>query len=369
MKFLVAPDKFKGSIDSISLCNIIRKEILFLYPDAVVDSYPLADGGDGFADIIRYYFSTHEVNVETVDPIGRPIVATYQMDKDNSLAFIEMASASGLVLLKEHEKDPMRSSSYGTGLMIKHAIQQGAKKILLGIGGSATNDAGMGMASALGYLFIDENQEPLDPCGENLLYIHEIINPEKNLLEGVDVQVACDVNNPLFGPNGAAYVYAPQKGANAQQVELLDKGLRNINDVFKKHAGINIAEMPGAGAAGGMGAGASIFLNGTLIPGVEYIIESIGLEEKIIHADHIITGEGGFDAQSLQGKVVGHITELAKKHGKKISIICGISSIAKSRSSELGIDRIISIADLAPTNEDSINRPKDFLPEAVRLLF
>jgi glycerate kinase len=369
MKFLIAPDKFKGSIDSISLCSIIRKEILFLYPDAVVDSYPLADGGDGFADIIRYYFNTSEVNVETVDPIGRPIVAAYQMDKNNSMVFIEMASASGLVLLKEHEKDPMRSSSYGTGLMIKHAIQQGAKKILLGIGGSATNDAGMGMASALGYLFIDENQEPLDPCGENLLYIHEIINPEKNLLEGVEVQVACDVNNPLFGPNGAAYVYASQKGANAQQVELLDNGLRNINDVFKKHTGINIAELPGAGAAGGMGAGASIFLNATLIPGVEYIIESIGLEEKIIQAEHIITGEGGFDEQSLQGKVVGHIAELAKKHGKKISIICGISSITESRSSELGIDRIISIAELAPTNEDSINRPKDFLPEAVRLLF
>ncbi len=368
MKFLIAPDKFKGSIDSISLCNIIRKEILFLYPNTVVDSYPLADGGDGFADIIRYYFNTHEVNVETVDPIGRPIVAAYQMDKENSLAFIEMASASGLVLLKEDEKNPMRSSSYGTGLMIKHAIQEGAKKILLGIGGSATTDAGMGMASALGYHFLDEKNLPLDPCGENLVRIHQIINPEKNLLEGIEVQVACDVINPLYGPNGAAYIYAPQKGADAEEVELLDKGLKNINNIFKKHSGLSMAEMPGAGAAGGMGAGAIFFLNARLIPGVEHIIESIGLEEKIIQADHIITGEGGFDEQSLQGKVVGHIANLAKKHSKKISIICGVSGIDESRLNELGIDRIISLSKLAPSQADSISRPTDFIGEAVRLL-
>jgi len=368
MKFLIAPDKFKGSIDSISLCNIIRKEILFLYPDATVDCYPLADGGDGFSDIIRYYFNTKEIYTDTVDPIGRSIVASYQMAETGSLAFIEMASASGLVLLKEHEKNPMRSSSYGTGLMIKHAIQQGSKKILLGIGGSATNDAGMGMASALGYQFRDEKNMSLDPCGENLLFIHEIINPEKNLLEGVDVQVACDVNNPLFGHNGAAYVYAPQKGANAEQVELLDKGLQNINEIFNKQSGIDMAEMPGAGAAGGMGAGARFFLNARLIPGVEHIIESIGLEEKIIQADHIITGEGGFDEQSLQGKVVGHIANLAKKHGKKINVICGVTSIDESRLNELGIDRIISLSKLAPTQVDSISRPTDFLGEAVRLL-
>ncbi len=369
MRVLIAPDKFKGSINSFSLCNVLRKEILFLYPAATVDCYPLADGGDGFADIIRHYFHTIECNVKTVDALGKPIIANYQWDEKDSLAYIEMASASGLALLKEHEKDAMRSSTYGTGLMILDAIEKGAKKIILGIGGSATNDAGVGMAAALGFMFLDENKQPLKYCGESLHRIHEIIPPNKNPIDGIIVEVACDVNNPLFGKNGAAFVYAPQKGASHEQVELLDKGLRKINEVFKQCFSKDLENLPGAGAAGGLGAGANVFLGARLIPGVEEIIEAIGLEEKIMQADVILTGEGGLDEQSLQGKVVGHVAGLAKKHHKKIRIICGASNISSSRFDDLGIERLVSLSELAPTKQDSIDHPEQFLPAAVRSLF
>jgi glycerate kinase len=369
MYFLIAPDKFKGSIDSVSLCELLRKEIFLLYPQATVKTFPLADGGDGFAQIIHYYFGTEAVFAETVDPLGRPINAMYQYSTVNQTAFIEMASASGLALLKNEERDPMKASTYGTGLLVKDAIEKGAKKIILGIGGSATNDGGIGMAAALGYTFLNQHGQVLFPCGEAMNSISEIKNPELDLLKGIEFTVACDVKNPLYGPVGAAFVYSPQKGATPDQVMELDKGLRNLDKIFQQYFNRSIAQVAGAGAAGGLGAGCMVFLGARLIPGIDYVIESIGLEKEIAEADYIITGEGGFDVQSMQGKVVGHIADLARKHRKKIHVICGESLIDRGDYAALGIAKVSSLVDIAPSKEDAVSAPDKFIPAAIKSLF
>ena len=369
MHFLIAPDKFKGSIDSISLCELLRKEIFLLYPQATVRTFPLADGGDGFAQIIHHYFATEPVLAETVDPLGRPITARYQFSAVNETAFIEMASASGLALLKNEERDPMKASTYGTGLLVLDAIKKGAKKIILGIGGSATNDGGIGMAGALGYTFMNEDGQVISPNGEGMNSIFEIKNPAFNIVEGVEFTVACDVKNPLYGPVGAAFVYSPQKGATLDQVIELDNGLRNLDKVFQQHFNRSIAQVSGAGAAGGLGAGCLVFLGARLIPGIDYVIESIGLEKEIAEANYIITGEGGFDTQSLQGKVVGHIADLARKYHKKIYVICGESLIDDSDYTALGIAKVSSLVAFAPSKEEAISVPERFIPAAVKALF
>ena len=369
MYFLIAPDKFKGSIDSISLCELLRKEIFLLYPEANVKTFPLADGGDGFAQIIHHYFGTEPIVAETIDPLGRKINAAYQYSSNNHTAFIEMASASGLALLKSEERNPMKASTYGTGLLILDAIKKGAKKIILGIGGSATNDGGIGMAGALGYTFLNQQGQVLSTCGEAMNSISEIKNPAINILEGIEFTVACDVKNPLYGPVGAAFVYSPQKGARPDQVIELDNGLRNLDKIFQQHFNRSIAQVAGAGAAGGLGAGCLVFLGARLIPGIDYVIESIGLEKEIAAANYIITGEGGFDTQSLQGKVVGHIADLARKYRKKIHVICGESLIDDSDYTALGIAKVSSLVAFAPSKEEAISSPGRFIPAAVKALF
>jgi glycerate kinase len=368
MYYLIAPDKFKGSIDSISLCTLLRKEIFLLDPAATINISPLADGGDGFAQIIHHYFGTEPVISSTVDPLGRPIEATYQYSPTSQTAFIEMASASGLALLTHEERDVMKTSSFGTGLLIKNAIEKGAKKIILGIGGSATNDGGTGMAAALGYMFLTEGGFIIHPSGEMLSTIETILLPENNLLQGIEFAVACDVKNPLYGLTGAAFVYSPQKGASPEQVIKLDEGLMHLDIIFQQNFNQSVANMPGAGAAGGMGAGCMVFLNARLIPGIDYVIESIGLEDEIAKADIIITGEGGFDIQSLQGKVVGHIADLARKHNKKIHVICGECLLEESQLAELDIASISSLVSFASTKTEAIKNPEKFIPAAVKSL-
>ena len=368
MYFLIAPDKFKGSIDSISLCTLLRKEIFLLDPAATVNTFPLADGGDGFAQIIHHYFGTDPVFAATVDPFGRPIEAKYQYSQVSQTAFIEMASASGLALLSHEERDVMKASSFGTGLLIKDAIEKGAKKIILGIGGSATNDGGTGMAAALGYMFLTEGGFIIHPSGEMLSTIHSILPPENKLLQEVEFTVACDVKNPLYGPTGAAFVYSPQKGASPDQVITLDDGLKHLDSIFQQNSNQTVASMPGAGAAGGMGAGCMVFLNARLIPGIDYVIESIGLEDEIAKADIIITGEGGFDMQSLHGKVVGHIADLARKQDKKIHVICGECLLDESQLSELDIASVSSLVSFASTKREAIISPEKYIPAAVKSL-
>ena len=216
MKIIVAPDKFKGSLTSFEACRSISRGIKSANEKMVVSEFPMADGGDGFALVLKHYLKTDTINCDTVDPLGRKINASFQWHEKQKAAIIEMAVASGLVLLKEKERNPLFASSLGTGLLIKHAVDKGAKKIVLGLGGSATNDGGTGILSALGFQFADEKGDHLNASGENLLRIKKIIPP--SVVAQVKFEIACDVHNVLYGPNGAAYIYAPQKGADDEQV-------------------------------------------------------------------------------------------------------------------------------------------------------
>ena len=369
MRLIIAPDKFKGSIDAVTLCGIIRQELQSVMPSADLESYPLADGGDGFEQIIQYYFHTETVTAPASDPLGRPMTAAYQYATSSDTAFIEMSAASGLALLREEERDPMRSSTHGTGMLVRHALERGARKVVLGIGGSATNDAGIGMACALGYRFMDREGQSLEPCGGNLRHIHQIRPPEVDITKGIDFTVACDVKNPFFGPEGAAFVYGPQKGASPEMVEQLDLGLRHIDELFRQTFGRSVATTEGAGAAGGMGGGSLVFLKARLISGMDFIMASIGLEEKIRHADAVITGEGRVDAQSFNGKVVGEILSISKRHHKKVYILCGTSTVAFEAWREKGIEQLSALTDCAPSQKDAILEPASYLPCAIRNLF
>lgn len=365
MRIVIAPDKFKGSIDSISLCTLLHKEIVALYPDAEVLEFPLSDGGDGFTKIVQHYFHTRTVATQTVDPLGRPIVAKYQFAEDTLTAYIEMASASGLALLAEKEYDVMRSSTYGTGLMIRDAINKGAQHIVLGIGGSATNDGGIGMADALGYMFLDKNEDPIEPCGENLSLINELVLPESDLLEDIQFTVACDVKSTFIGAEGAAHVFAKQKGASDDEIDLLEEGLKHLDDVFIKFMGRSVAEEPFAGAGGGIGGGCDIFLGARLLSGIDYFIEAIELEKTLAEADMLITGEGRLDESTFQGKVISRLIELARKHGVKVYAICGETNLPIKDLNAMGIDRMTTLVDFAPSKQAAITKPGDYLPSAV----
>ncbi len=369
MNVLIAPDKFKGSIDSISLCEALRKEIVALYPEATIQSFPLADGGDGYASIIQHYFHTVEIETQTINAFGAPIRASYQYASETQTAHIEMAAASGLAILKQEVRNVMLASTYGTGLMIRDAIARGATKIILGIGGSATNDGGIGMADALGFMFLDRNGDPLDPCGESLGLIEDIVMPETDVLEGIEFQVACDVKNPLYGFEGAAFVYGPQKGASPEEVEILDDGLKHLDDMFMKYFGKSVAEEPGAGAAGGLGAGCIVFLGARLLPGVEQLIDEIGLEQKIKEANIIITGEGCLDEQSLQGKVVGTMAKLAQKYNKRVRVLCGDNQLQHMDLGPLGIEQVVSLSSIAGDQQLSISAPEKFIGAAIKEIF
>ena len=366
MKILIAPDKFKGSIDSITLCKLIQQEIAAIHPDAEVESYPMADGGDGYSSIIKHYFGTNDAQALTVDPLMRQIKASYQISADGTAAYIEMAAASGLALLANHERNPMKTSSYGTGLLILDAIKRGAKEIYLGIGGSATNDGGIGMADALGFMFLDKNGDPLEPCGESLSSITEIVMPETDLLEDIHFTVAYDVSNPFFGLDGAANVYAPQKGSDAAQVDELDEGLKNLDAVFMKYFGRSIEVAPGSGAAGGMGGGCDVFLGARLVPGIDYLIESVSLDDKIAAADILITGEGRLDEQSFQGKVIGKLVDQARKHGTKLYAICGETAMNIKDLNAMGVDRVVALSSFAGSSAESIAQPEKFLSAAIK---
>jgi len=368
MKFLLAPDKFKGSIDSVTLCQLIKHEILSVHPDAEVMSFPLSDGGDGFEKLIQHYFNTEPVLALTTDPLGRTITAKYQFSTSSNTAFIEMAAASGMELLKKSELNPMRTTTYGTGLLIRDAVMRGAQHILLGIGGSATNDGGIGMADALGYMFLDKNGDPVDPCGESLSLIEEIIMPETDILEDIQFTVACDVKNPFCGLEGAAHIYAAQKGASKEQIDALDDGLKNLDAMFMKYFDRSVIDLPGAGAAGGLGGGCDVFLGARLLPGVDYLSELIGLEQQVKEADVIITGEGSVDEQSIQGKVVGYVAGLAGRTGKRIRIICGESKIDRRDYAAMGIERLASLKDYAASKEEAISNPDQFIAAAMRTI-
>jgi glycerate kinase len=361
MKIIVAPDKFKGSLSSFEVCEAISRGIRKTLGNAVVSNFPMADGGDGFASVLKHYLDTTTIRCDTVDPLGRTITASYQWNETKKTAIIEMAVASGLVLLSKEERNPLLTSTLGTGLLIRHAIDNGARKIILGLGGSATNDGGTGILSALGFQFAKEKGERLPASGENLQLIRTIIPPPA--IPAIEFDLACDVNNVLFGPAGAAYVYAPQKGADKDQVAMLDQGLQNFSNVIMGQTGKDISTIPGLGAAGGIAAGLLPFFAVYIRNGIEMVIAASKIEEHLSNADMVITGEGKIDNQSSAGKVVGRIASLAKKHGLNCIAFCG--SMELNESEELGLKKIVALVDEFTTEEQAIKNAANLLEEKV----
>ena len=303
----------------------------------------MADGGDGTIAVVGHYLNGTTRSIQVQDPLFRPIEASYLLSEDATVAFIEMAEASGHHLLKTEELNCLKTSTIGTGQLLKDAIAQGAKTIYLGIGGSATNDGGIGVAQALGYQFLDKAGNELSPIGEHLTKIETIKPPKKNILEGITIKVACDVTNPFYGQNGAAFVYAKQKGANKEAIEVLDKGLQNlaegIADVFQ----IDVQQLKGSGAAGGLGGGAIAFLGAELVSGIDLIKELADFEENIKGATWLLTGEGNLDSQTLSGKTIGGVVTSASAQNIPVAAFCGGVSLSLEDQQALGLTYVTSI--------------------------
>ena len=315
MRVLIANDKFKGSLSAPEVAQAIKDGL----PEATeVDLCPIADGGEGFTATMLAALGGKWVECDTVDALHRPVKARYAIT-DTGLAVMEMASASGFELIPAADRDILQSSTYGTGLMIRHAAaQKGVERILIGIGGSATNDGGVGLADALGILLLDSEEEPLSPCPAGLDNL--TIIDRTQLIDLPPIDVACDVDNPVLGPNGATAIFGPQKGATAAEQEILETFLAHL---IKVTGAQDLADKPGAGAAGGLGFGMMHFLNAELHPGFELVSKALDLPDRIASADLIITGEGSLDAQSLSGKGPVGIARLANDLGKPIIALAG----------------------------------------------
>ena len=320
-KYVIAPDSFKGTISSQEVCDIIERSILDFDHDAVIVKVPVSDGGEGFADaFLRQCGGTrHELSVK--GPLFQPVQAYWGMLADNKTAVIEMAAAAGLMLIKPEQMNPELTTTWGVGELILDAISKGAEKIIIGLGGSATNDGGIGMATALGYRFLDASGEELSPIGANLSKIARIIKPPDQIR--TDFEAACDVNNTLFGPDGAAFVFAGQKGADQAMIERLDEGLKNLTSKIESDLGAYVGDVSGGGAAGGLGAAVVAFLGGTLKPGIELLLDTMNFDALIQDADYLFTGEGRMDGQSLAGKTPVGVARRGKQLGVPVIGIAG----------------------------------------------
>ena len=340
MKVLVAIDSFKGSLSSLEAGNAVKSGIEKLGCEVLVK--PIADGGEGSVEALADALKARFMDVIVANPLGEKTPARYALKGE--LGILEMASASGLPLIEKSRRNPLKTSTYGFGEMIAHAIAHGARKFIIGIGGSATNDAGMGMLRALGFKFKDANGAELAGAGEDLIKLATIdctlVLPH---LKECEFLIACDVDNPLFGENGAAYIYAPQKGADAAMVKQLDAGLINFASVVSKHLGRELWNSPGAGAAGGLGFGFVSFLNATLKPGIDIITEEIGLERDMQDTELVITGEGRLDFQSSMGKTPCGVAKIAASYGVPVIALAGGISPCAGGCNERGIGAFFCI--------------------------
>ncbi len=344
MKIVLAPDSFKGAASAVETANAMEKGILSVFPKAECVLLPMADGGEGTVETLVTATNGKFVKADVFDPLMRKIKAEYGILGDNQTAVIEMAAASGLPLLKEDERDPQKTSTFGTGELIKHGLDSGCRKFIIGIGGSATTDGGAGMASALGIKFLDSAGKRILPSGENLIRIQKIdfSGLVKEVRES-SFLTACDVTNPLTGRDGAARVYGPQKGASPEAVEILEKNLIHFANVVRSETGVDNSTRPGTGAAGGLGFGLTVFLNAELTNGSELIKSAMDFDRKIKGADLILTGEGKIDKQTLYGKTIAGVAKSAKKYGIPCIALGGICDISADKASKIGITSIYCI--------------------------
>jgi glycerate kinase len=342
MRILIASDSFKDALPAPEVCRALARGVRAALPKAEVTEFPLADGGEGTFEVLAAHLGLQAVEAATVDPLGRPIRAVYGRSADGRKAFVELAKASGLQLLRPEERNPLKTSTYGTGLLIADALRAGCHELVLAIGSSATNDAGMGMAAALGWQFLDEAGKPLAPAGENLVRVARMIPPASR--PALTVQVICDVTNPLYGQMGAARVYARQKGANETAIEQLDLGLHHFAEIVGHQlGGPDRSGFPGAGAAGGMGFGALTFLGAELRRGIDLVLDLTGFNARLAECTLLVTGEGRIDHQTAHGKLVHGLCERASHLGIPVIAFCGALELDEAQQKEIGLYRAFSI--------------------------
>lgn len=362
MRILIAPDKLKGSLTALEAARAIRRGILQAWPDAEVAEMPVADGGEGTMEAIHAARGGEWTALVVRDPLGRPVAARYLWLGEESAAVIGMSEASGARHVKPGERDPLVASTFGTGELIRHAIGRGAKRILVGLGGSATNDGGMGMAAALGYRFLTSDGEPLDAIPSSLLALTSIraeaVPPMPEII------AACDVRNPLLGPNGATRIYGPQKGVDEKAGAFLESALENLADVAAHDLGCDFRNEPGAGAAGGLGFGLLTFCGAQIRPGFDVVAGYMGLEAAVMGADLVITAEGSLDAQTLEGKAPLGVAKLARKHGRRAAVFAGKISGAIDWSGVF--DAVHPICDPARPLDESMRDAANLLEQSAR---
>ena len=368
MKILIAPASFKGSLRAIETAEIISKAVHEAMPGVKTLKAPLADGGEGTLEILIQQMGGKLFSSKVTDPLGRRIKAKYGILADEKTAVIEMAQASGLQLLNARERNPLKTTTYGTGELIKNALDHGVKRILIGLGGSATVDGGAGMAQALGAKLLDKRGQQIGFGGVQLSKI-ETIDPSHMdaRLTHTKFIALCDVQSPLLGPQGAR-LYMPQKGATPKITKALEKNLAHFARKVEKYLGKRVENLPGAGAAGGLGSGLAAFLNAELRSGIEFILDALKFEEKLKSCDLIISGEGRVDAQTAQGKVIAGIAQLAKRHRKPLIIITGAKQGDLSKLYELGVAAVLSIMPSPMSEQEAMKNAKRFLREAVQEL-
>ncbi len=348
MKIISAIGSFKGTIDSVKINSLVKS--VLENKGYSVEAIPVADGGDGLLDSLCTALGGEYKEVETVNALGGKITSKVGVAAEVGLC--EMALASGLAILKEEECNPLKASTYGTGVLIKYLVDLGIKNIILGIGGSATNDGGMGCLSALGFCFYDEKGKLLKPCGENLINVRRIT--AENVCDGVkklQIQIACDVTNPLLGESGATYVYAPQKGANENMLAELEEGMKNYASVVAEFCGCDYSKNAGAGAAGGLGFGLLSLLGARLQKGAQIVLDCADYPEKVKNADLVITGEGRIDNQTEFGKLLQIVSKIAKENNVKCIAVAGSSQANEQSLKNMGISEIYQLIDFAPLSE------------------
>jgi len=363
---LLAPDKFKGSLDAFDVCDALAGGLLDVLPGAHVIRRPLADGGEGSLKVLARP-GMQMISITVYDPLMRPIQAVYGMD--DTRAFVEMSAAAGLCLLAPEERNPLQTTTFGVGQMIADALHRGARDIYIMAGGSATNDAGMGMAAALGYRFTDSGARELPPIGASLNKVHAIVPPEVKPWEKGRFFILADVRNPLYGPRGAAFEYAAQKGADKAAMQILDAGLRHWAAVVKDQLQTDVSTLSGGGAAGGLGAGAVAFLKASIVSGARMIAALLGVEPLVARTDWLVSGEGRVDRQTLEGKVVSEVARLARLHHKPLALVCGQLELDADTCRDVLDARLcLSLVNGQVSRERALKQARALLVEKGRIL-
>lgn len=344
VKVVIAPNAFKGTLTSIQAAKCIERGLKYAWADLQTICVPVADGGDGTLETIIENTGGSIIKTPVLDPLGRTITGKFGITHDKQTAIVESAIASGLVLLSTVERNPLITSTFGVGQLICKAISYSPKKLIVGVGGTATNDAGTGMARALGVKLYDQYGNTLPEGGGSLVHLAQIDMANATRYGDIEIISICDVDNPLIGEYGATKIYAPQKGANAEMIEILEQGLSNFSKIVLRDYKVDIANMPRAGAGGGLAAGLKLFLNAQLASGIETVMELIHFKEKVQKTDLVITGEGRIDAQTLYGKAPSVVAKTAKKFGVPVIAICGIKNIETNQMIRGSIDACIAIS-------------------------